>query len=137
MPKEYGRDRRVADFIQRELAVVLQMEMKDPRVGMVSITEVKVSSDLGYADIYVSSFDAEQRASKDELLAVLGGAAGWLRTLIAKRSNLRVVPRLRFHWDEILEQGQKIDRLIGEALASDKAQHAADAAASDDDRGED
>jgi ribosome-binding factor A len=136
MPKEYGRDRRVADFIQRELAVVLQMEMKDPRVGMVSITEVKVSSDLGYADIYVSSFDAEQRAARDELLAVLEGASGWLRTLIAKRSKLRVVPRLRFHWDEVLEQGQKIDRLIGEALASDKAQHADDADAPDD-RGED
>ena len=58
MPKEYGRDQRVADFIQRELATVLQSEMRDPRVAMVAINEVRVSRDLGYADLYVSSLQA-------------------------------------------------------------------------------
>jgi ribosome-binding factor A len=62
MPKEYGRDQRVADFIQRELASVLQNEMRDPRVAMVSINEVRVSRDLGYADLYVSSLQAQDEA---------------------------------------------------------------------------
>jgi ribosome-binding factor A len=121
MPREFGRDRRVADFIQRELAVVLQMEMKDPRVGMVSITDVRVSSDLGYADIYVSSFQAQTDEARDELLAALTGAAGWLRSLIARRSNMRTVPRLRFHWDELIERGHALDQLIDKALAEDRA----------------
>lgn len=126
MPREFGRDRRVADFIQRELAVVLQMEMKDPRVGMVSITDVRVSSDLGYADIYVSSFQAQTPDARDELLAALTGASGWLRSLIAKRSNMRTVPRLRFHWDELIERGHALDALIDKALAEDRAHGDAD-----------
>ena len=126
MPKEFGRDRRVADFIQRELAVVLQMEMKDPRVGMVSITDVRVSSDLGYADIYVSSFQARTTEERDDLLAALTGAAGWLRSLIARRSSMRTVPRLRFHWDELIERGHALDQLIDRALAEDRAHVDAD-----------
>jgi ribosome-binding factor A len=126
MAKEFGRDRRVADFIQRELAVVLQREMKDPRVGMVSVNEVRVSSDLGYADIYVSSLDANDAADRDALLKVLVGAAGWLRTLLARVSNMRSVPRLRFHWDEVPERGRRLDDLIDQALVADRAREAAD-----------
>lgn len=134
MAKEFGRDRRVADFIQRELSVVLQREMKDPRVGMVSINEVRVSSDLGYADIYVSSLDADDAAERKALLGVLTGAAGWLRTLIAKASNMRTVPRLRFHWDEVPERGRHLSDLIDKALVQDRARQAEeDAAAGRDD----
>ena len=101
MPKEYGRDQRVADFIQRELASVLQSEMRDPRVAMVSINEVRVSRDLGYADLYVSSLQAQDEAAQKDVVKALAGAAGYLRTARAKRSTLRTTPRLRFHWDSL------------------------------------
>ncbi len=121
MPKEYGRERRVADFIQREFAAILQREMKDPRVGMVSVNEVRVSSDLGYADLYVSSLDATTEAERSELLEVLRGAAGFLRTLIAKRAQMRSTPKLRFHWDHLPEEGNRLSQLIDAAVASDSA----------------
>lgn len=126
MPKEYGRERRVADFIQREFASILQREMKDPRVGMVSVNEVKVSSDLGYADLYVSSLDAQTEAEREELLEVLRGAAGFLRTLIAKRAQMRTTPRLRFHWDRLPEESNRMARLIDAAVASDDARRSVD-----------
>lgn len=133
MPKEYGRERRVADFIQREFASILHREMKDPRVGMVSVNEVKVSTDLGYADLYVSSLDAQSEEEREELLEVLRGAAGFLRTLIAKRAQMRTTPRLRFHWDRLPEESNRIARLIDAAVASDGARRddsgAADSAA--------
>lgn len=121
MPKEYGRERRVADFIQREFADILQREMKDPRVGMVSVNEVKVSTDLGYADLYVSSLDAATEEEQEALLDVLRGAAGFLRTLIAKRAQMRSTPRLRFHWDRLPEQSNRMAQLIDAAVASDQA----------------
>ena len=122
MPREYGRDQRVADFIQRELATVLQFEMKDPRVGMVSI--------------YVSSLDAKTPEERDALVAVLTGAAGWLRSLVAKRSQMRSTPRLRFHWDQVAERSRALDDLINRARAEDAARQpdeAGDAAAQPDD----
>ena len=121
MPKEYGRDRRVADFIQRELAEILQFEMKDPRVGMVSVNEVRVSPDLGWADVYVSSLDADTPEARDGLLDALSGAAGWLRSLVAQRTRMRSTPRLRFHWDELPERGAALSRLIDAAVESDRS----------------
>ena len=121
MPKEYGRDQRVADFIQRELATILQFEMKDPRVGMVSVNAVRVSSDLGYAEIYVSSLDTRDAEARAELVDVLSGASGWLRSLIAKRSQMRTTPRLRFHYDHLIEQGPRLEKLIDTAMRSQAA----------------
>jgi ribosome-binding factor A len=123
MPKEYGRDQRVADFVQRELATILQFEMKDPRVGMVSVNDVRVSSDLGYAEVYVSSLDARDAEARAELVDVLTGASGWLRSLIAKRAQMRTTPRLRFHWDEVTERSRALDELINKARAEDEARH--------------
>jgi ribosome-binding factor A len=121
MPKEYGRDQRVADFIQRELASVLQSEMRDPRVAMVSINEVRVSRDLGYADLYVSSMQAQDEAAQKDVVKALAGAAGYLRTALAKRSTLRTTPRLRFHWDNLPGRAGELSALIDTALAEDRA----------------
>lgn len=127
MAKEYGRDQRVADFVQRELAVILQFEMKDPRVGMVSVNDVRVSADLGYADVYISSIGVDGAEARAELVGVLTGAAGWLRSLLAKRSQMRSTPRLRFHWDEVAERSRALDDLINKARAEDAARHPDDA----------
>ena len=121
MPKEYGRDQRVADFIQRELASVLQSEMRDPRVAMVSINEVRVSRDLGYADLYVSSLQAQDEAAQKDVVKALAGAAGYLRAALAKRSTLRTTPRLRFHWDSLPGRAGELSALIDTALAEDRA----------------
>ena len=127
MAKEYGRDQRVADFVQRELAVILQFEMKDPRVGMVSVNDVRVSTDLGYADVYVSSIGVDGAEARAELVGVLSGAAGWLRSLLAKRSQMRSTPRLRFHWDEVAERSRALEDLINKARAEDAARGPDDA----------
>lgn len=75
-----GRDLRVADFIRDELASIISREMRDPRVGMVNVNEVKVSRDLSYADVYVSSLDADTAEARQALIEVLNGAAGFFRS---------------------------------------------------------
>ena len=87
--RDYGRELRVADFIREELANIIRTQMRDPRVSLVSITDAKVSRDLSYADVYVSSLDADDDAGKKQLIKVLKGAAGFLRSAVAQRHTMR------------------------------------------------
>ena len=80
--QDYGRDLRIADFIRDEVANIVQRQMRDPRVGMLSVNDVRVSKDLSFADIYVSSLDAVTPEQRDELLRVLNKAAGFVRSRI-------------------------------------------------------
>ena len=118
--REYGRDLRVGDFIRDELAAIIQREMRDPRVGMVSINEAKVSKDLSWADIYVSSFETKTEEERDELISVLNKAAGYFRSELAKRHSMRTTPKPRFHYDEAIERGPKLESLIESAVRSDE-----------------
>ncbi len=112
-----SRDLKVADFIRDEAARIIQLEMRDPRVGtFVSVNDVKVSRDLSYADIYVSSLQAEDVKQKQELVEVLNGAAGFFRSTLAKRHNMRTTPKPRFHYDELVESGPRLEKLIGTAM---------------------
>ena len=120
------RAHRVADFIREELADIVRSEMRDPRVGMVSITDAKVSRDLSYADVYVSSLSAPDAAAQTALVDVLNRASGFLRTVVSKRHSMRTTPRLRFHYDELIDEGPRMEALIDRALASDGAHEAAD-----------
>ena len=95
----YNRTDRIADQIQRDLAVLLQREVKDPRVGMVTINSVNVSKDLAFADVYVTFMGINEDQNVEESLEVLEHAGGFLRSLLAKSIKLRVMPRLRFHYD--------------------------------------
>jgi ribosome-binding factor A len=121
-----GRDLRVGDFVRDELAQILQREMRDPRVGMVSVNEVRVSKDLSFADVYVSSLETDTQEQKDALIAALGNAAGWMRSELAKRHSMRTTPKLRFHYDDVVDRGPRLEALIEHAVASDKRQHARD-----------
>lgn len=121
MTEGYGRPERVGDQIQRELAQVLQFEMKDPRVGMVSLSEVKVSRDLGYADVYFTCVEPDADVAAVE--KVLGKAVGYLRSTLASRMQLRIVPRLRFHYDESVQHGRELSSLIESAVESDRERH--------------
>lgn len=121
-----GRDLRVADFIRDQLSAIIQREMRDPRVGLVSVNEVRVSRDLSYADVYVSSLDAHSPAEKDELVDVLNKAAGFFRSELAKRHSMRTTPRIRVHYDELMERGPRLDALIDKAVRADREQHPGD-----------
>ena len=104
------RASRIADRIREELSEMLIQEISDPRLALISITDVTVDREIAYADIYVSALEGEQRA--EEVLAGLEHAQGFLRHELAQRIDLRVFPRLRFHWDPTFEKAEKIERLI-------------------------
>lgn len=104
------RVQRIADRIREELSEVMVFEVHDPRLDGVSITDVRIDRELAFADIYVSALEGSQRA--DEILAGFDHASGFLRSELSKRIELRVFPRLRFHWDPTFEQGERIDSLI-------------------------
>lgn len=119
-----GRTQRVADFVRDEVALILQRQMRDPRVGLVSVNEVRVSKDLSFADIYVSTLDDSDQSTRDELIATLNGAAGWVRTELAQRHSMRTTPKPRFHYDVSAQRGPRLERLIEQAVAAD-ATHSA------------
>lgn len=114
------RAHRVAEFIRVQLAEIVRTEMRDPRVTLLSVTDARLSRDLGVADIYVASLATRDAASQDALVAVLNRAAGFLRTAIARRLDIRATPRLRFHYDDLVERGPKLDALIQQAVRSDE-----------------
>lgn len=127
MAREFKRTDRVADQIQRDLAVLIQREIKDPRLGMVTINHVKVSKDLGYADVYLTVMpfgDQNELDATKASLSVLNSAAGFLRTELSRGIKLRVMPQLRFHYDESVERGRRLHSLIEKAYQ--KEQRSAD-----------
>ena len=117
-----SRDLRVADFVRDEVSRILQRDMRDPRVGsFVSVNDVRVSKDLSYAEIYVSSLQANDTKAQQELIEVLNRAAGLFRTQLAKRHTMRTTPKPRFHYDELVERGPQLEKLIGQAVSQDQA----------------
>lgn len=116
MAKEYPRSQRVADQIQRELAQLVQRDMNDPRLGLLSIASVDVSRDLAYATVYVSSLSD---IDHQEVINVLNGAKGFLRRELGHAMRLRVVPELKFLYDDTLETGIAMSRLIDDAVKKD------------------
>ena len=130
--REFKRTDRVADQLHKELAVLIQREVKDPRLGMVTVSGATVSRDLGYADIYVTLLGEQDPERIKENLQVLKRAAGFLRSQIAQRIKLRHVPELRFHFDESVVRGQHLSSLIDEAVSSDRARQAEDEGGSEE-----
>ena len=119
MAKEYQRTDRVADFLKRELATLLQFQIRDPRVGMVSITDVKVSRDLGYAKVYCTVLGKEDAEQAEESIAAMNKAAGFMRSQLSKDSSMRRLPQLRFYFDNSVGHGAYLEDLIERAVASD------------------
>jgi ribosome-binding factor A len=117
MPKEFPRTRRVGEQIQRELAELIRNELKDPRLGMISVSAVTVSRDMGHAKVFVSVLGNEEQIEAS--MAVLRHAAGFLRHKLGKILHMRVIPELHFFYDRSLEEGARISALINEAIASD------------------
>jgi ribosome-binding factor A len=101
---------RISERIRRELSNILLIESNDPRLKGVTVTEVDVDKELAYADIYVCALEGTQRSH--EVLTGLEHAQGYLRSELAHRMDLRVFPRLRFHWDATFEHADQIERLL-------------------------
>ena len=118
MPREFSRQQRVADLIQKELAILIQREVKDPRVHMVTVNAVRVSRDLAYADVYVTLLPAKNHV---EGVDVLNRAGGFLRSLLAKVLSTRTTPQLRFHYDDTVEKGARLSGIIKAAIKADEA----------------
>ncbi len=120
MAKEYSRTQRVADHLQRELAGLIQHEVRDPRVGMVSITGVNVSRDLGHAKVYLTVLGSDSGEDARDSIEALNKAAGFLRTLLSRDSNMRSVPQLRFYFDASVGRGRHLEDLIRRATDADR-----------------
>jgi ribosome-binding factor A len=118
MPKEFSRSERVSDAVQRELASLIRQNVRDPRVGMVSVTDVTVTRDLAIAKVYVA-FVGERTAEEiKQGLDALNGASGYLRKLLSSSIALRATPKLNFFYDETGQRSQHLDALIDLAISS-------------------
>lgn len=115
-PRDFNRSERVAGQIRRDLATLLQKELKDPEVGFVSLSDVEVSRDLSHAKVYITCFDPESAPTS---IKALRRAAPFLRSRLAKMMRMRHVPELHFAHDDSVEKGSHIDELINKALRSD------------------
>jgi len=120
--KAFPRSRRVAQQIQRALSDLIRREIRDPRLGMVTLTEVRASSDLSYATIYYSVLNANPEEAHEVLIA----AADILRGPLGRALQLRHAPELRFVPDELIEGGAKLSALINKAVKEDVERHVDD-----------
>lgn len=126
MAREFKRSDRVAQEIQKEIAVILQREVKDPRIGMVTVSDVEVSRDLAYAKIFVTFlFDNDQEVIAQGMKG-LEKASPYIRTLVGKAMRLRIVPELRFIYDESLVEGMRMSNLVSNVIREDEAKHKED-----------
>ncbi|TIC83154.1 30S ribosome-binding factor RbfA [Crenobacter intestini] len=116
--KTFSRADRMADQIQRDLAELIRAGLKDPRVGFVTITSVEVTRDYSHAKIYYTVMQEDKRALTQE---ILDHSAGYLRSELARGLKVFTVPQLHFVYDESIERGVHMSRLIDEVSGQDAA----------------
>lgn len=121
MPREFSRSQRMAEQLKRELAEIVRGEIKDPRLGFVSFTEVRMSRDLSHALIYTTVLDSDLDSERQqESIDILNQATGFIRSQVARRVRARIVPTLKFVLDDSVIRGAAMDELISEAIESDR-----------------
>jgi len=121
MAKEYSRTQRIGDQMQRELALLIQREIKDPRLGLVTITGVDVARDLSHAKVFITVMGQDDNAEViKQNTAILNDAAGFLRMHLGKAMKLRTVPQLHFTYDASIRRGAELSALIERAVAEDR-----------------
>jgi len=131
MAREYARTDRVGQQIQKEIAIILMREIKDPRLSMTTVSAVEVTRDLAYAKVFVTFFDDDDDKIKSSV-EVLNEAEGYIRSLLAKRLRARIMPHLRFVYDQSMAEGVRMSSLVDQAVASDK--HLMDESIADSDK---
>jgi ribosome-binding factor A len=121
MRKDTGRVHRISALLMRELAVLIQQDIHDPRASGATLTAVDVAPDLSHAKVFVTHLEGKEHAR--EIVTALSRAGGFLRHRLAGRVKLRVVPELRFVYDESVEKGVALSALIDKARAGDRESH--------------
>ena len=117
MAKDYSRSSRVAEQIRRELADLIRLELKDPRVNLVTLTDVEVTPDYAHAKVFFTTLAGAEHLA--ELTAGLKRASGFLRRELGRRIRIHTLPELHFVYDESVERGTRLSHLIDEAVQSD------------------
>lgn len=121
MPREFPRARRVEEQLKRLLAELVRREVKDPRVGLITITSAEVSKDLTHANVYFTPFAGIGDAAV--ALDALQHAAGFLRHQVRTQMRLRVAPEIEFRIDDSVERGARLSALIDDTVESDRKRH--------------
>ena len=119
MAREYARTDRVGQQIQKEIAIILMREIKDPRLSMTTVSAVEVTRDLAYAKVFVTFYNDNSEDIKASL-EVLADAEGYIRSLLGKRLRARIMPHLRFVYDSSMSEGVRMSALVDQAVASDQ-----------------
>ena len=120
MAKQYSRTQRIGDQIQRELATLIPQEVRDPRLGFITITGVDVSRDISHAKVFITVMGENSPEVIKQNLDVLKDTAGYLRMLLGKAMKLRSVPSLHFHYDQSITRGAMLSALIEQAVTEDQ-----------------
>ena len=123
MAKEFSRSQRVSQEMQKEIALILQREIKDPRVGMATVSGIELSRDLAYAKVFVTLLNVlTDNADPDTVkngIKALQDASGYIRTLLGKAMRLRIVPELTFAYDNSLIEGMRMSNLVTNVIKND------------------
>ncbi|MEG0279331.1 MAG: 30S ribosome-binding factor RbfA [Morganella sp. (in: enterobacteria)] len=124
MAREFSRSQRVSQEIQKEIAIILQREIKDPRVGMATVSGVDLSRDMAYATVFVTflNFIGEDHNSEQVKLGirVLNDISGYIRSLLGKEMRLRIIPELKFEYDSSLVEGMRMSNLVSDVIKHDE-----------------
>ncbi|MDR2689689.1 MAG: 30S ribosome-binding factor RbfA [Azoarcus sp.] len=119
MPKEYLRAQRISGQIRRELAELIRQEVKDPRINMISLTDVEITPDYAHAKVFFTAMGGAQ--SVPPILEGLRRASGFLRRELGRRVRIHTTPELHFHYDRSVEEGSRLSQLIEQAVREDAA----------------
>jgi ribosome-binding factor A len=128
MPKEFSRGQRVAEQVRRELAELIRLEVKDPRVGFITLTDVEITPDYAHAKVFFTSMTGQEGLA--EIQQGLRRASSFLRRELVKRIRIHTLPELHFQYDPSVETGNRISALIDKAIEADRhlAEEAGDVA---------
>jgi ribosome-binding factor A len=129
MAKEFSRGQRVAEQIRRDLAEMIRLEVKDPRVGFISLTEIELTPDYAHAKVYFTSMDGAE--SVPGILEGLTRASGFLRRELGRRVRIHTIPELHFVYDRSVEEGSRLSQLIDQTVRADEARARAESGSVD------
>lgn len=125
MQRDFSRTDRVAQQVQQEIAMILQRDFKDPRVGWVTVSAVEVTKDLAYVTVYFTLLGQDDDKEKiAQTTEILNKAGGFFRGEIGKRMRLRIVPEIKFVYDDSLVTGIEMSKKVDAAISKDKTRRA-------------
>jgi ribosome-binding factor A len=115
MEKSFSRSFKIAQELQKNIAIIIQYSLKDPRIKtIITISEVRLSKDLSYAKVFISFLEKNANLTVKKVLILLNNASGYIRKLLCKKMNLRITPNIVFYHDDSFYKGNKISLLLNQ-----------------------